>query len=194
MFYFRVQSWCTQRVASLSLVLLLCVLYFALWHSNPPHAPNRYNTESPIGQQQYGLTASQLILVCWTSFVHFLALVFPVRLCWGTWSLTRKLRKVPERIPSSPKQQPTDYEEKVGDYEVRAEGKYRLSDAFSIEMEAEAKAQLVLHAIIIPNYKEDLDTLRETLDVLACHPQATSSYNVRLSYFLYRVLALAEYR
>ena len=38
----------------------------------------------------------------------------------------------------------------------------------------------LVHAIILPNYKEDLDTLRETLDVLACHPQASSSYEVGL--------------
>lgn len=36
----------------------------------------------------------------------------------------------------------------------------------------------VIHAIIIPNYKEDVDGLRETLDVLASHPQARLSYDV----------------
>ncbi|KAF9770723.1 hypothetical protein IL306_011665 [Fusarium sp. DS 682] len=38
----------------------------------------------------------------------------------------------------------------------------------------------VVHAIIIPNYKEELDTLRETLDVLSSHPQAHYSYDVYL--------------
>ncbi|KAG5754456.1 hypothetical protein H9Q70_002907 [Fusarium xylarioides] len=38
----------------------------------------------------------------------------------------------------------------------------------------------VVHVIIIPNYKEDVDTLRETLDVLASHPQAHYSYDVYL--------------
>jgi hypothetical protein len=37
----------------------------------------------------------------------------------------------------------------------------------------------VVHVIIIPNYKEEVDTLRETLDVLASHPQAHYSYDVR---------------
>lgn len=36
----------------------------------------------------------------------------------------------------------------------------------------------VVHAIIIPNYKEDVDGLRETLGVLASHPQARVSYDV----------------
>ncbi|KAM0287661.1 hypothetical protein ACHAQH_000190 [Verticillium albo-atrum] len=38
----------------------------------------------------------------------------------------------------------------------------------------------VIHAIIIPNYKEEVDTLRETLEVLASHPQAINSYDVYL--------------
>lgn len=37
----------------------------------------------------------------------------------------------------------------------------------------------IIHAILIPNYKEELDGLRETLDVLACHPQARYQYDVR---------------
>lgn len=39
----------------------------------------------------------------------------------------------------------------------------------------------LVHAIIVPNYKEELDTLRETLDVLGSHPQARTSYEVSFS-------------
>ena len=39
-------------------------------------------------------------------------------------------------------------------------------------------AESVIHAIILPSYKEDLDTLRETLSVLASHILAKSSYDV----------------
>ncbi|UNI21027.1 hypothetical protein JDV02_007058 [Purpureocillium takamizusanense] len=38
----------------------------------------------------------------------------------------------------------------------------------------------IIHVIIIPNYKEELDTLRETLEVLASHPQAHYSYDIYL--------------
>ncbi|KAG6002406.1 hypothetical protein E4U21_003111 [Claviceps maximensis] len=38
----------------------------------------------------------------------------------------------------------------------------------------------VIHAIMIPNYKEEMDTLQETLEVLASHSQARSSYDVFL--------------
>lgn len=39
----------------------------------------------------------------------------------------------------------------------------------------------VAHLIILPNYKETLDTLRETLGVLASHPAALLSYTVCLA-------------
>ncbi|RFU24815.1 hypothetical protein B7463_g11527, partial [Scytalidium lignicola] len=39
----------------------------------------------------------------------------------------------------------------------------------------------VIHAVLIPNYKEDINGLRETLDVLACHPQAPYQYDIYLA-------------
>ena len=42
----------------------------------------------------------------------------------------------------------------------------------------EEPSDSVVHAIILPSYKEDLDTLRETLSVLASHVLAKSSYDV----------------
>lgn len=41
---------------------------------------------------------------------------------------------------------------------------------------------MVVHAILLPNYKEDIDTLRETLEVLASHAQARTSYDVRMMF------------
>ncbi|KHN95330.1 uncharacterized protein MAM_06834 [Metarhizium album ARSEF 1941] len=38
----------------------------------------------------------------------------------------------------------------------------------------------VIHAIIIPNYKEEMDCLKETLEVLASHSQARRCYDVHL--------------
>ena len=52
------------------------------------------------------------------------------------------------------------------------------SDMIESVTDVEYDQDKVIHAIIIPNYKEDVDGLRETLDVLASHPQARSSYDV----------------
>lgn len=39
----------------------------------------------------------------------------------------------------------------------------------------------LVHAIILPNYGEDLHTLETTLKVLASHPRAKTQYEVRQS-------------
>jgi hypothetical protein len=56
------------------------------------------------------------------------------------------------------------------------------SEAGDVEPESFADADIapdrVIHAIVIPNYKEENDTLRETLEVLASHPQARNTYDV----------------
>ena len=41
-------------------------------------------------------------------------------------------------------------------------------------------AESAIHAIILPSYKEDMDTMKETISVLASHVLAKSSYDVSL--------------
>lgn len=59
------------------------------------------------------------------------------------------------------------------------------SEAGDLETElytdGDADGHQVVHAIVVPNYKEEVDTLRETLDVLASHPQARDSYDIYLA-------------
>ena len=43
----------------------------------------------------------------------------------------------------------------------------------------EEVAESVTHAIILPSYKEDMDTMKETISVLASHVLARTSYDVR---------------
>ncbi|KAJ3193266.1 hypothetical protein HK101_005129 [Irineochytrium annulatum] len=39
----------------------------------------------------------------------------------------------------------------------------------------------VVHVIVIPNYKENLETMCETLDILASHPRASTNYKICLA-------------
>ena len=48
----------------------------------------------------------------------------------------------------------------------------------SFTTDSEYEDELLVHTIILPNYKEEMDTLRETLEVLASHQLARSSYEV----------------
>ena len=53
-----------------------------------------------------------------------------------------------------------------------------LSRVSTPKMGSFEEVESVVHAVILPSYKEDMDTLRETLSVLASHTLAKSSYDV----------------
>ena len=165
MFYSRALAWCTSRICSVSLIAVVCLLYLAFWHGQ--HSSN--STKRPVYGRTDTITHAQTAFVCYTLFVHTIALLFPFRLCWGTASITRSIKKVLRQ--QTPPQYPAHHSANGG-------RKHDLHHSTAIEMEHNVNKQNVLHAIILPNYKEDIDTLRETLDVLACHPQSASSYDV----------------
>ena len=52
----------------------------------------------------------------------------------------------------------------------------KISDAATID--EKGTVSTLLFAIIVPSYKETLDTLNDTMRVLAAHPKARSSYHV----------------
>ncbi|KAH7309100.1 glycosyl transferase family group 2-domain-containing protein [Stachybotrys elegans] len=55
------------------------------------------------------------------------------------------------------------------------------SDRLTVVGDADLRCPEVIHAIIVPNYSEDIEVLRETLEVLAAHPQARDSYRICLA-------------
>lgn len=120
--------------------------------------------------------------------IHVLVWIFPLRSCWAMWDVTRQLKKTArskalrdlkfahrrrgsstslsssETLTSSHASSTTSSED--GDLEAE------------LYMDGDAEPDRIVHAIVIPNYKEEMDTLRETLEVLGCHPQARNSYDV----------------
>ena len=189
MFYSRIQSWCTQRVANLGLVALVILMYMAFWHDRSSHIPHDENpAATPSGRGRHHhhrerITNSQLILVCYTLFVHFLGLCFPIRLCWATRSTIRGLKKGgTQQLTCLPKSLSIHVPKSSGSESGYEDSICSNCSSDDIELSSnqasEWEEELIVHAIIVPNYKEDLDTLRETLDVLASHTLAISSYEV----------------
>lgn len=125
--------------------------------------------------------------------IHLLVFIFPLRSCWAVFTITRSLRKAArtrtlrdikfgdgrrgsstslsssETLTSSRDPSSTSSSE-AGDLDVDTE----------CYTDADIAPDRVIHAIVIPNYKEEDDTLRETLEVLASHPQARTTYDVSL--------------
>ena len=190
MFFARIRSWCTQRIASVGLVAILLLTYLALGYDRPSIVPLS-NDSTPLPAEDRptrSLTKAQMVFVCYTIAAHVLALVFPIRLCWATRSLTKRLRGVSVKQVSTPrprrrsmkeiKHQDDGYEASISSFADSSSSSVYSESTDDCSPEREKLSDVVLHTIIVPNYKEELDTLRETLEVLACHRHAKNTYEV----------------
>lgn len=110
-----------------------------------------------------------------------------MRACWAVEDLTRSLKKV--ALNKQLSEFKFSHARRLSSTSLSSAETLTSSKASSASSEAEdielgyytdagVEQEKILHAIIIPNYKENIDDLRETLDVLASHPQARSTYDV----------------
>lgn len=162
----------------------------AFWYDRPSHQTKDEDGKGKEGKGRHHhhrdeITSSQLVFVYYTLFAHTLGMLFPLRLIWAIRSMTRNLKamSIPITVPSFSKIRrrsghlsPLSGTSESG-YEdsILSESEAELS---STTTESDWDETPLLHAIIVPNYKEELDTLRETLDILGSHSQASSSYEV----------------
>lgn len=143
-------AYFTRIIPGLSVTGVVALLVFGFVLSSPYGRTDR---------EHYGrATRSQLILSVYTCFLHVLSIMFPARACWAMGDVMRKMKEA----------------------------------AISAEKPRKRKAQIHKHdqgtttypplifIIILPAYKEDIETLKETLRVLTCHAQARQSYHVRV--------------
>ncbi len=56
-------------------------------------------------------------------------------------------------------------------------------DRWENKADSEDDTDLVMHGILIANYKENIEVLIETQDVLASYPQAKHAYDVFISFY-----------
>jgi hypothetical protein len=192
MLFSKLRSWAVQRVANLGLVAVLLLMLVAFWHNGPNDKDRNGGSKAPGDKKHHHqhrarLTTSQLVFVYYTLFVHTLGFLFPMRLCWATGRMIQNLRKTATdssyfQLISRENSEQRLKNDKRGTYEDSVSSSESSGSDTEIELSSSAGTELgdepLLHAIIIPNYKEELDTLRETLDIFASHYQAGSSYEV----------------
>ncbi|KAF5248508.1 hypothetical protein FANTH_5909 [Fusarium anthophilum] len=189
-------TWFAQRAGGLSMIALSALCYWVIYH-DASLEQHRYEGKQPASQypsdSAIGAGVWSFIFAYYCLFVHILVCIFPLRACWTIWTLTQSMKRAArsdslldlkklasrrdsytsvsssETLISSPNSPASSTTSEAGDYdpEYYTDG---VSGAYDN----------VIHVIIIPNYKEEVDTLRETLDVLASHPQAHYSYDVYL--------------
>ncbi|RFU76213.1 hypothetical protein TARUN_6035 [Trichoderma arundinaceum] len=140
--------------------------------------------------------------------IHILVVMFPLRACWSIWSMKQSLKR------ASQSKAIEDYKNvglrryssssSVSSSETLASSNNSgISSTTSEFSDSESEFFIdsknvsqspIIHAIVVPNYKEEMDTLRETLDVLASHPQAQSCYDMLIGHALHQVYLGMELR
>lgn len=133
------------------------------------------------------------VLFAWYSLlIHILVFAFPMRSCYAIFDITRSLTKAARgrslrdfKLSHRRRGSSTSLsssETLTSSKEDSLPSSTTSSEIGDIEPEfytdGDAESDRIVHAIVIPNYKEEVDSLRETLDVLASHPQARDSYDV----------------
>ncbi|KAB8356635.1 hypothetical protein FH972_024212 [Carpinus fangiana] len=97
-------------------------------------------------------TVAQALWCFYTVVLHLLTWQYNIRLIWAMIRITSKIKR-------------------AADSDVKNEGG---------EKQAEGEAG-IMHVLMLPAYREDIDTLQETLDVFASHNLAASNYYVYLA-------------
>ncbi len=137
--------------------------------------------------QQGGIWVTIFSYYC--LLIHLLVFVFPLRSSWAVFSITRSLRKAARtralrdiKFGHRRRGSSTSLSSSETLTSSRDLSSTSSSEAGDLDPECYAESDIapdrIIHAIVIPNYKEENDTLRETLEVLASHPQARDTYDV----------------
>ena len=121
--------------------------------------------------------------------IHVLVFLFPLRSCWAVFTIASTLRKTTRtkslnhlKLAHGRRGSSTSLSSSETLTSSRDLSSTSSSESGDLDPDLFADGDIapdrVIHAIVIPNYKEEHDTLRETLEVLASHPQARNTYDV----------------
>lgn len=143
---------CTPGVSSLAIIFLLGV-------SNTRFsAGDAQEIDDGTGLERQRPTFSEGFFISYTIFLHIVLSAIPLRIFRGARLATRQIQATLEAS-----QQESDLPENL-------QGRGHQSSPSEL-----------IHVSIIPSYKESIDTLQDTLRILASHRLAKSTYDVRLS-------------
>lgn len=192
-------TWCSRCATGLSMLVLIGLCYWVISRESMVERHGFKIEGTGAEGAAYSSKTTTVGAGIWTFvfayyclLIHFMVAMFPIRACWSIWSITQSLKRgsqsraIEEYKGAGLRRYSSS--SSVASSETLASSIYNgvsstdteLSDSLP-EFYVDGKAvpeSPIIHAIVIPNYKEEVDTLRETLDVLASHPQAQSCYDV----------------
>lgn len=172
-----VVKWFCRCIPGLSVLLWIAVTYLALGgRLGAKSMPTDWNR----------LTPWQIVYILYSVIAHlFACLLFPIRLCWALWHISDEIKSAKfEAFEGQP------HAESEGDTDDKSSQLSLSGKTLSVSDGPLSRAgtpkgssfpemeDVVVHAIILPSYKEDMDTMRQTLAVLASHVLAKKCYDV----------------
>lgn len=188
-------TWASRRSGGLAMIATISLSYWVITREAEAGRISYYL------QQQESLSAPNPLAAgggIWTNvfayyclLIHVLVSMFPLRACWAIWDLTKNLRKTARsktlrdfrfahrRRGSSSSL--SSSETLISRDGLSASSSEADDSDPEFYLDSDSARDEVIHAIVIPNYKEEMDTLRETLEVLACHTQARNTYDVSVT-------------
>jgi hypothetical protein len=184
-------SWCASRCGGISFIAPLVLWIWVPSQESKARTPwpDHANSVPFIIQltpdsAAVGTGIWKYIFACYSLLVHCLIIIVTLRACWAVWELTTSLQPMPLTLWKIPKPvrgwNLSSTSLSSADTSISHISTSQSSseiDASDSVTGSEDDPELVIHTIIIPNYKEDVDILKETLDVLASHPRAIYSYD-----------------
>ncbi|KAK3693554.1 glycosyl transferase family group 2-domain-containing protein [Podospora appendiculata] len=188
-------AWCSRRSGGLAMLALIAISYWVISSElDAQRHGYKYHSTDSLSAPTYDPQGAGIwvpVFAYYCLLIHFLVFMFPIRSCWAVFSITRNLQRNAHnktlkdlKFAHRRRGSSTSLSSSETLTSSRDLGSTSSSEAGDLDPEVYADADIapdrVIHAIIIPNYKEENDTLRETLEILASHPQARNTYDVYL--------------
>jgi hypothetical protein len=184
-------AWASRRAGGLAMVALLGLSYWVISSElETQRYSYQYRQQDSFKAPNHKAGRSGLwirLFAYYCLLIHVLVAMFPMRSCWAIWDITRSVRKMARsktledvkfshrRRGSSASLSSAETLTPTRDFSTSSS---EAGDEPGYLIDSDIAVESVIHAIIVPNYKEEMDTLRETLEVLASHPQARDTYDV----------------
>lgn len=192
-------TWCSRRAGGLAMAGTIWLSYWVI-SGERGHQLHGYKQHEPIDDSLasnaptdnlLGPSNRVRVFAYYCLLIHLLVVIFPLRSNWAVFTITKSLQKM-ARIAAARDldfaHQRRGSSTSLSSAETLTSSRGLASSSSSeagesdieLSVDSEEPPNTILHAIVIPNYKEENDTLRETLEVLASHPQARATYDVSL--------------
>ncbi|GKZ67738.1 hypothetical protein AnigIFM50267_002226 [Aspergillus niger] len=170
-------QWSSRCLPGFSFLLLIALLHLAFfdnadWNLRKSQRPSP--PRKPVHDPNRVLTLVQALFAIYTVVIHLNMFSFTLRLTWSLFWVARRTRQVFQRRIGSNASKLDTTGDTLLDFST-------LQGSANEQILPDSRGIDIIHAIIVPNYREDVDTLRTTLSVLASHPHARFHYEIYLA-------------